>query len=327
MTPEKEWLVIVPALNEVRHIGPCLRSLLTGQSSEVRMRLIVADGGSEDGTRAIVKDLMASNANLHLFDNRERLQSAGINAAVAAYAGPMTAGIIRCDAHAAYPADYLLAVVESLEAQQAASVVVPMDSTGDTGFGRAAAWVVDTPFGSGGAAHRGGQRSGPVDHGHHAGMDLGWFQRIGGYDPAFSHNEDAEYDHRLREAGGTIWLDAGIRLTYVMRSTWGALARQYWNYGRGRARTVAKHGMRPRLRQMIPVLNLAGMIVCAVVSLFWPPAILWPLAYLATLLAIAVFCACRLRRVSGLWAGPALMAMHNAWAAGFIYQSARRSRI
>ena len=200
-----------------------------------------------------------------------------------------------------------------------------MDSTGQTAFARAAAWVVDTPLGSGGSAHRGGRMSGPVDHGHHAGMDLGWFRQIGGYDPGFSHNEDAEYDHRLRLAGGAIWMQSDIRLDYVMRPTFSALARQYWNYGRGRARTVLKHRMRPKLRQLIPAVNLVGMILALMVALVWPWALLWPLAYGVALIGVSLVGAQKIG-LGGLWAGPALLAMHNFWAAGFLWQIGRAGR-
>ena len=176
-----------------------------------------------------------------------------------------------------------------------------MDSRGEGCFQKAAAWIVDTPLGSGGSAHRGGRASGPVDHGHHAAMDLDWFRRVGGYDAGFSHNEDAELDHRLRRAGGHIWLAAELRLDYWMRPSPARLARQYWNYGRGRARTVCKHGMRPRLRQIAPAVNLALIALgaaLAVIGLAGGSASLtalglaWPALYLGVLaLASAGFMA------------------------------------
>src|SRR6266508_4083162 len=54
---------------------------------------------------------------------------------------------------------------------------------------------------------------------------------IGGYDPTLHANEDFEVDHRLREAGGTIWLDPQARATWYTRETAAALARQMWRYG------------------------------------------------------------------------------------------------
>jgi succinoglycan biosynthesis protein ExoA len=185
--------------------------------------------------------------------------------------------------------------------------------------------VVDTPLGSGGAPHRGGRRSGYVDHGHHAGFRLDWFRRIGGYDPGFSHNEDAELDHRLALAGGRIWLDAGIRVAYVVRDSLAALARQYWRYGRGRARTVLKHRLRPRLRQAIPALNAAGLALCLGLAALHPGFLAVPVAYLALLAATSIWIALRHRSACGLWAGPALAAMHLSWGAGFLWQLAASS--
>lgn len=322
-----EVLIVVPALNEAAAIEPCLRSLLTGDRRLALTSVIVADGGSTDGTQDIVTRLQGEFPNLRLLDNPQRLQSAGINHAVATCALPHHRVLIRADAHAIYPPGYALRAADRLLGLGMASVVVPMDSQGDNGFSRAAAWIVDTPLGSGGSAHRGGKRSAEVDHGHHAAMDLDWFRRVGGYDASFSHNEDAELDHRLRAAGGRIWLEGDLRLDYQMRPSLRALARQYWNYGRGRARTVRKHRMRPRLRQMAPAVNLILLLAGAALMMAglltgsgWLLALgaVWPLLYGAVLLAASVAMAWRHRDLAGLWAGPALAAMHLPWGAGFL---------
>ncbi|MDO5528819.1 MAG: glycosyltransferase family 2 protein [Paracoccus sp. (in: a-proteobacteria)] len=322
-----EVLAVVPALNEERAIRACLLSLLEGYAPEAAPQIVVADGGSSDRTRAIVAEIARAHKGVRLIDNPARLQSAGLNEAVRECALPRHRVLVRADAHAHYPPRYLMDAAEALHRSGAASVVVPMDSVANGCFARAAAWVVDTPLGSGGAAHRGGRRSGFVDHGHHAAMDLGWFRRIGGYDPLFSHNEDAEFDHRLRMAGGTIWMEAGLRLDYQMRPSLRALARQYWNYGRGRARTVTKHGVRPRLRQLAPAVNLLlialGAAVAAAGALVGSGAALafglaWPALYAGVLLGVSVAAALSMRSLCGLWAGPALGAMHLPWGAGFL---------
>ncbi len=322
-----EVLIVVPALNEARAIDPCLRSLMAGDPRLAHATLVVADGGSRDGTQAIVTNLQAEFPNLHLIDNPERLQSAGINRAVAEAALPQHRILVRADAHAIYPPGYAMAAADRLAELGMASVVVPMDSRGQTGFARAAAWIVDTPLGSGGSAHRGGHRSGEVDHGHHAAMDLGWFRSTGGYDPGFSHNEDAELDHRLRAAGGRIWMAGDLRLDYQMRPGFRALARQYWTYGRGRARTVLKHRMRPRLRQLAPAVNLVLLLASAALiltglmtGLGWLTALgaIWPALYAGLLLSASLWMAKRHRDPAGLWAGPALAAMHLPWGAGFL---------
>lgn len=317
VAPE-QVLVAVPALNEAGAIEACLHSLIGDDPWMCNVQVIVADGGSRDSTRDIVSALKTRYPKLDLIDNPDRLQSAGINRVVAETAQDSHVFLVRCDAHAIYPPNYVLDVVNAMAARpEAASLATPMDARGQGCFQRAAAWVVDTPLGSGGSAHRGGQKSHWVDHGHHAGFRLDWFRRIDGYDETFSHNEDAEYDHRLGLAGGKVWLEAGIRLDYTMRPSLKALARQYLNYGRGRARNVVKHKMRPRLRQLIPVINFAILVAALLLSVVWPWALIAPLGY-AAILGVVSIIAIRRIGICGLWAGPALAAMHNAWGLGFL---------
>lgn len=316
-------LVGVPALDEENAIETCLRSLLEGAEEMRDVRIVVADGGSRDRTREIVAELARDWSNVRLIDNPDRLQSAAMNRIVEAEAMPDHDILVRCDAHSIYPPGYVVQVVRALQARNAASVVVPMDAYGETCFARAAAWVVDTPFGNGGSAHRGGGRSGYVDHGHHAGMVLSWFRKVGGYDPDFSHNEDAELDHRLTSAGGRIWLESDARLAYRMRDTLPDLVRQYWRYGQGRGRTIMKHRMRPRLRQVLPVWNLVFLAACLMVAPLFPVALAGPAAYLLALAATSVVAVLAIRSPCGLLAGVALAAMHLPWAAGFLTEILR----
>ena len=314
-------LAVIPALNEARHIEACIRSLMTGDEWLRRVPLVVVDGGSTDGTIEIVSSMMPEFPNLCLVHNSKKLQSAAINLAVAECAGESARFLVRCDAHSVFPAGFIKSVAFALLRTQAASVVIPMDARGETCFEKANAWIVDTPLGSGGSAHRGGTRSGYVDHGHHAGFDLSVFRSVGGYDETFSHNEDAEYDERVIQAGGRIFLDATIRKIYFPRGSVAALARQYYNYGKGRARTVFKHGQRPKVRQMLPVLALLGSLIGLVAAPFYSPAILLPAGYLTILVSASVFIGVAKKSVCGLLAGLASGTMHMSWAAGFIMQS------
>lgn len=313
-------LVAVPTLNEEKHIEACLRSLLTGDDRLADIRIVVADGGSTDKTCQIVEQLIPEFPGLSLIHNPKRLQSAAVNVVARDCAAPGTKYLVRCDAHAVYPQGFIMQVADALVRTGADSIVVPMDAFGETCFQRANAWIVDTPLGSGGSAHRGGRKSGDVDHGHHAGFMLSRFLQIGGYDETFSHNEDAEYDQRLTHAGGRIFMDADIRLSYAPRATIKSLARQYYNYGRGRARNLRKHNTRPRLRQLIPVLNLLGLAGSITMAFLLPWMLAYPALYLSALAAASVFIAIQRKSICGLLAGLASGVMHTAWATGFLRQ-------
>ncbi len=312
-------LVAIPVLNEIDHIETCLDSLMQGDPRLKAVRFVVADGGSTDGTRALLDRLAERHENVSWIDNPGRLQSAGVNAVAAMADGHRV--LVRCDAHSIYPPGYVMRVAETLVRRNVASLVVPMDAEGRGCFQKANAWVVDTPLGSGGSAHRGGRESKFVDHGHHAGFDLDVFRSVGGYDESFSHNEDAEYDTRVAGAGGRIYLDADIRLKYLPRATPLSLARQYFNYGKGRARTIAKHRIRPRPRQLFPVLNLLALGGSLLLATVLPWALAYPVFYGSVLVAVSVWLAVKHRSACGLLAGPAAAIMHVAWAAGFLRQT------
>ncbi|RAN35962.1 glycosyltransferase family 2 protein [Hyphomonas pacifica] len=319
--PAPSVLAVIPALNEERHIETCIRSLMDGDDRLRKVPLTIADGGSTDRTVEIVERLKSEFPNLRVLHNPKKLQSAALNLAAEQHAGEETRFLVRCDAHSIYPPNFIINVADALETTKAASVVIPMDAVGETCFEKANAWIVDTPLGSGGSAHRGGTKSGYVDHGHHAGFDLAVFQMIGGYDETFSHNEDAEYDERVVSAGGRIYLDADIRISYVPRGSVRALARQYFNYGKGRARTARKHKRPLKLRQAIPVLALIASISGALVTpFFWPAAIL-PLGYLGVLALASLAVTAWKRSSCGLLAGLASGTMHMSWAAGFLRET------
>lgn len=318
-----EILAVIPALNEARHIETCIRSLMAGSPRLREVPLTVADGGSSDDTVAIVERLTGEFPNLRVMHNPKRLQSAALNLAAETQSTEATRILVRCDAHSIYPENFILDVAQSLRDAGAQSLVIPMDAVGETCFEKGNAWIVDTPLGSGGAAHRGGKVSGWVDHGHHAGFDLGWYRRIGGYDETFSHNEDAEYDARLGKAGGRVYLDADIRIRYIPRGNVRSLARQYYGYGSGRARNARRHGNPMKLRHLLPVFALLGSAGGLLASLVYLPALILPLGYVAILGLASLGVAFRHRSACGLAAGLVAGTMHMSWAAGFLREAAR----
>ena len=104
---------------------------LAAEADRVDLKIIVADGGSSDQTRAIVQRLMRSNPRIALMDNPGRIQAAGINAAVRHY-GRSARFIIRADAHASYPKRYCETLLNVRTRTQANSVVVGMHTVGST---------------------------------------------------------------------------------------------------------------------------------------------------------------------------------------------------
>jgi len=320
-------LIIVPTLNESRHIGALL-DLLLAEAEALDARVVVADGGSTDGTQRIVVDRARATARLALIDNPKRIQSAAINLAVARF-GDGADYLIRVDAHGDYPPDYCRQLVAEADERQASSIVVPMTTLGQAAFQRAVATAQNSPIGTGGSAHRVGGSSGPVDHGHHALMRIDAFRAVGGYDETFRVNEDAELDFRLRQAGHVIWLTDRTGMIYYPRATVSGLFRQYFSYGGGRARNILKHRMRPRLRQLAPLAILPVVLLAALSLWHWAflvPLALWGLGCIALGIHAArkYYPEAPMPMVFAPLVGVAAMVMHLAWSAGFWLHVAQR---
>jgi succinoglycan biosynthesis protein ExoA len=310
----------VPCLNEAANLPALLDDLLADLGNEDAI-IVVADGGSTDASREIVRAYAARDPRVRLMTNPARYQSAGVNRAARLYAAGRR-WLVRIDAHADYPRGFVRRLIEEAERTGADEVVVRLVTTGRGWFQRAAATAMNSALGAGGSAHRVGASAGWVDHGHHALFDLNVFLGLGGYDERFTHNEDAEFDTRLAAAGGRIWLTDAIAVGYHPRSRPGALFRQYFNYGRGRARTTLKHRTRLRLRQLAPLAVAPAALVAPAAFEFAPlalPAALWACACLAGGLALAV----KSRHPSDVAAGPVAMLMHLGWSLGFWTQFVR----
>lgn len=321
MTRTSRHLVVVPCLDEEDAL-PALLAWLVEHAADDAL-IVVADGGSRDRSVAIVEDFARRHRNVRLLHNTGRVQSAGVNLAAQTF-GANRDWLVRIDAHCGYPANYVAMLLESAARHDATSVVVPMITRGAACFQDAAAAAQNSVMGTGGSPHRHLVTGRYVDHGHHALFDLAVFLSVGGYDESFSHNEDAELDHRLGLAGGRIWLEPNASVIYHPRRTPGALLRQYRNYGRGRARTVAKHGLRLKLRQAAPLviapciaLALAGLVLAATADVRFGLLALPGVGWLLVCQAFAVVLAKRARSWCVLASGVAAMLMHAGWSTGY----------
>lgn len=310
----KPALIVIPCLNEAKNIAP-LVEFLQMEARTTPMTIVIADGGSTDGTVEIAQRLASTYTNLHYLHNPKRIQSAAINLAVKTY-GDGHDALIRIDAHAYYPPGFVATLLRDAQETHVASVVVSMLTVGNPGFQEAVAAAQNSKLGNGGSAHRLAAQGKWVDHGHHALMRIAAFNDVQGYDESFSHNEDAELDTRLRKAGYRIWLSGNTSMEYFPRATPYALFKQYRNYGRGRVRTLLKHREKPKLRQLLPVAVLPAALLLLLSPMLWVAAIPF-FAWAAFCIVYGVLLARNANRPGIVWSGPAAMLMHGGWSLGF----------
>jgi succinoglycan biosynthesis protein ExoA len=307
---------VIPCLNERAHIGRVIDELLS-DSDWADPLIIVADGGSTDGTRELVEARARRNPGIRLVDNPRRCQAAAVNAAARQFGDRRW--MIRVDAHARYSPNYISRLVREAQARPCASVVVAMVSRGEACFQRGVAAAQNSRLGTGGSAHRSAGVAGYVDHGHHALFDVAAFRDVGGYDEGFTHNEDAELDARLARHGHRIWLTRAASMIYYPREEPTALLRQYFQYGRGRARTTLRHRLRPRLRQLLPLappIALAALPASVVNGWAVAPLAIW----LSAALLYGGLLGVRRGRLCEAMCGVPAALMHLGFGSGYLFQ-------
>jgi succinoglycan biosynthesis protein ExoA len=315
-TAAPRLLIVIPCLNEAKHL-PKLLTWLAHESATQDALIVVADGGSNDGSQKIVEDFAQGDARLKLLHNERHIQSAGVNRAVERF-GESADLIIRIDAHAGYPEAFLSRLIAAQIESGADSVVIAMHAKPHSGrfFQIANATAQNSVLGTGGSAHRAEGERRFVDHGHHALFTADAFRRIGGYDETFSHNEDAEFDVRLTASGGRILLAGDIVIDYYPRTSARALWRQYFKFGAGRAMNIQKHKTPLKPRQLAPLV----IAPCALLALLTPfcPWFGAPFAaYVALCLIAGALIGVQSGKLCGLAAGLPAAIMHLAWSFGY----------
>ena len=306
--------VVMPCRNEEAFIEECMGSVLAQDYPRDRLEILVADGMSVDRTREILGRLRAEEPRIRVIDNPARIQAAGMNAALEAARGEV---IVRMDAHCEYQGDYLRRCVEAMQRTGADNVGGAQRARARTFFQKALCAALDSPLGVGGARYRTAENEGFVDTVFLGAFRRRVFETIGLYDPGAVTNEDAELNQRLLAAGGKIYLSRDVVAFYYPRTGFASLARQYFRYGTGRARTLLKHRALTSVRPAIPFLMvLAGAALLATAPLH-------PLTFLAfgSYAFAAAEEALRVGRRAGLAAVPLVWAifpvLHVCHGVGF----------
>jgi glycosyltransferase involved in cell wall biosynthesis len=271
--------IAMPAYNEERYIEACIASVQAQDYPRHLIEILIADGRSTDRTREIIAVLAAADPRIHLVDNPARLQAAGLGQMVKQATGDI---LVRMDVHCEYAPDYVRKCVEVLERTGADNVGGSQRARARTAFQRALCAALGSPLGVGGARYRSPDAEGYVDTVFLGAFRRRVFETIGLWDPGAITNEDAELNQRILDSGGQIYLSREIVVHYFPRDSFRTLARQYYKYGIGRARTLLKLGSFPTLRPALPFLMVAGGTLLLVVPPLWPLA---PVAFATYALA------------------------------------------
>ena len=313
--------VVVPVLNEERHLAEAVRNLLE-QAYDGPMEVVLALGPSVDRTDEIAEGLAEADPRVRLVANPTGRTPAGLNAAIAAASYDV---VVRVDGHALVPHDYVAAGVETLERTGADNVGGFMAAEGETPFEKAVACAMTSPLGVGAASFHVGGEEGPAPTVYLGVFRRSALQRVGGYDESMVRAQDWEMNHRIIETGGLVWFTPRMRVTYRPRPTVRALWKQYFEYGRWRREVVRSHPGTLNLRYLAAPVAVVLLVVGTLFGLLSVGGPRWfalgwlaPIGYVVLVL-LGGFWISRGESWSTRVRVPlALMTMHVAWGLGFL---------
>lgn len=320
--------VLTPVRNEAKVIRQTLRTI-TGQRFDGSVEYLLIEGKSVDGTRAILHALAADDPRIRVLDNPRGDLAGALAVGLEAARGEFVA---KMDAHTFFEPTYLQTGVDRLRRGDVHWVSGPQIPHGVDRGARRVALALDSWLGVGGSAKWPRSFGEDEADGEHE-LDTGVFsgvwrrtvlERLGGWDPAWPVNEDAELASRFFAAEERILCLRAMGARYIPRTTLRGLSRQYFRYGFYRIKTARRHPASLRRSLLLPpglvlALGAAGVGGRPGRLLAAPPL----LAYVAT---VAVTCA-RLRGraepgdvvlLPGVFA-----AMHLAYGAGMVAGMAR----
>lgn len=218
--------VVMPVLNEERHLRAAVDGVL-GQDYPGEVEVVLAIGPSRDRTDEVAQEL-ASDPRVRVIDNPEGHTPHALNAAIHAARHDI---LVRVDGHSVLPTDYVRTAVTVLEDTGADNVGGLMAAEGTTNMERAVACAMSSRLGVGSALFHTGGDAGPAETVYLGVFRRSALDRVGGYDETFHRAQDWEMNHRIRETGGVVWFTPHLQVAYRPRSSFAALARQYFSTG------------------------------------------------------------------------------------------------
>ena len=258
--------VIMPLYNEEKYIKRCIESLINQTYDKGEIEWLLVDGGSTDKTVEII-NTYKENYPIKLIHNEKRLVTYALNLGVENAVGDY---IIRLDAHAEYPNDYIEKCVHFLETTDADNVGGIVETKGDGFIGELNADILSSKFGVGNSGFRTNAESGYVDTVPFGAFRKEIFSKIGLFNPDLPRSEDNDFNSRIRQSGGKVYLAAGIKSIYYCRDTIGGLLNQAIKNGNALFLTLKSNPKAMSVRHYIPFLFFLSILVMPALSFVLP---------------------------------------------------------
>ncbi len=252
--------VICPVRNEEKYIAKSIESIIAQDVDKNNMELILVDGMSTDQTRNIINTFKKKHQWIRLLDNPKRIVPCAMNIGIKNAEGII---IIRIDAHAEFPVNYISELVRNLEFLKADNVgaVCQTLPANESIEAKSIATALSSSFGMGNSYFRiGAEKTMEVDTVPFGCFRREVFDKIGLYDEELIRNQDDELNARIIKNGGKIFLIPHLVIKYFARESIGKTRKMFYQYGLYKPLVSKKLGRPATVRQFIPLLFVLALI-------------------------------------------------------------------
>ena len=250
--------------NEEKYIEACVASIFAQDYPAEQMEVLFVDGRSEDSTVALLHEMQKAHPQIVVLDNPNRTVPYAMNIGIRESRGEV---IVRLDAHAEYPADYVRLSVETLLSRDCDNAGGVFETRGRGFMGEAIAEMLRTPLGVGNATYRLTTEDGYVDTVPFGCFRRALFERIGGFDERMTRNQDNELNFRIRKNGGKIYLNHNIRVLYYCRDTMRGIMKMGFMNGKWNVITMTLVPGSMGVRHFVPLAFVLSTILLVLLTL------------------------------------------------------------
>ncbi len=287
----KNVSICVVALNEEGSLPKLLEDIKSQTYDHGLIEVVFVDSGSTDGTKEIMENFKSENNDFYdvlILDNPKKILPCGCNVALKNYTGD---AIVRIDAHANIPSDFIEKNVELLNSgEMVCGGQRPNVIDGSTPWKETLLIAEQSMFGSSIASYRHSNKTSYVSSIFHGMYRREVYDAVGLYDERLGRTEDNDMSYRIREKGFKIAYNPSIVSYQHTRSNLKKMLKQKYGNGYWIGKTM---GINPKcfsVFHFVPFLFVLGIIFTTVLTGFGFPLLsilMWG-AYLLFILATSV---------------------------------------
>lgn len=255
--------IICPVFNEEKYIEKCIKSIINQKIDKDNIELIIVDGNSYDSTINIVNEYLKKYKFIKLMYNSNRHVPYALNKGIISSKGDF---IVRIDAHAYYPENYISTLVKYLKELNADNVgsICKTEVLNKTKKAIAIKEIFQSKLGVGNSQFRlGTNKIIAVDTVPFGCWRKEIFKKYGLFNEKLIRNQDIEFNKRILRNGGKIFLIPDTYSIYYARENIKDLIRNNYQNGKWNILTAyfTKDVTSLSLRHYIPMIFILSLIL------------------------------------------------------------------